>query len=134
MYIASKTVHCGKVGIREIALNVDAPEHFLGKILQDLSRKGIISSTRGPNGGFYLTGQALKRPVADIVAAVDGDGIFTGCSLGLAHCSEAAPCPLHHEFMKIRQQITKMLNRTAIGQFNKDLLLGKFLLKSPGLS
>ena len=128
-YIASQTVDGSKVGIREIAKNVDSPEHFLGKILQDLSRKGIIDSTKGPNGGFYVTGQSLKRPIADIVSAVDGNDIFTGCAMGLTYCSETTPCPLHHEFKKIRNQITKMLTGTTIGQFNKDLLLGKILLR-----
>ncbi|PSK95237.1 RrF2 family transcriptional regulator [Taibaiella chishuiensis] len=130
-YIASKTVDGSRVGIREIAKNVDSPEHFLGKILQDLSRKGIIDSAKGPNGGFFLTRQALKRPISDIVSAVDGDNIFTGCGMGLTYCSEINPCPLHHEFKKIRNRITKMLTGTTIGQFNKDLLLGKILLKKP---
>lgn len=128
-YIASKTADGTRVGIKEIAGKVDSPEHFLAKILQDLSRKGILDSAKGPNGGFFLHPQSLKRPIADIVSAVDGDHIFTGCALGLAHCSERNPCPLHHEFKKIRNNIARMLNTTTIGQFNKELGLGKILLK-----
>lgn len=128
-YIASNTVDGRKVGIKEIAAEVDSPEYFLAKILQDLSRKGLIDSTKGPNGGFYVDAKTLKRPLADIVSAVDGDGIFTGCGMGLSYCSETNPCPLHHEFKKVRNQLTKMLTQTTIGQFNKELLNGNLTLK-----
>lgn len=128
-YIAHRTIDGSRVGIKEIAEQVDSPEHFLAKILQDLSRKGLVQSTKGPNGGFYLDAQCLKRPLADIVTAVDGQEIFTGCGMGLKQCSEKNPCPLHKEFKKVRNQITHMLNNTTIGQFNNDLLAGYLSLK-----
>ena len=51
-FIAAKTANGGRVGIKEIATGIDSPEHFLAKILQDLSRRGVIQSAKGPNGGF----------------------------------------------------------------------------------
>lgn len=123
-FIAHKTVDGGRVGIKEISNGIDSPEPFLAKILQDLSRKGIIQSAKGPNGGFYLDEGALKRPLTDIVEAVDGNGIFTGCALGLKQCSEVNPCPLHHQFKFIRSKIHDLLQTTAIGEFNEDLQLG----------
>lgn len=128
-YIAHRTIDGSRVGIREIAEQVDSPESFLAKILQELSRKGLVQSVKGPNGGFYLDEKCLKRPLADIVTALDGEEIFNGCGMGLTHCSEANPCPLHKEFKKVRNQITQMLHNTTIGQFNKDLLLGHLTLK-----
>lgn len=129
-YIASNTAESGsRAGLKEIASVIGSPEPFLAKILQDLSRKGLISSVKGPNGGFYLEPAALHRPLADIVTAVDGDEIFNGCGMGLEYCSESEPCPLHKEFKKVRNQITHMLTRTTIGQFNRELAEGKLLLK-----
>lgn len=123
-YIARSTHEGRKVGIKEIAENIKSPEAFLGKILQKLSKEGIIQSSKGPNGGFYLTKSNLKRPVADIVISIDGKGILTGCALGLESCSEKRPCPLHHEFKAIRDQLNAMLKTTSIGQFNLDLING----------
>lgn len=120
-FIAHKTANGGKVSIKEIAKGINSPEHFLAKILQDLSRRGIVQSTKGPNGGFFLDSYALKRPVSEVVEAVDGNGIFTGCSLGLDFCSEINPCPLHHQFKDIRGRIHEMLQQTTIEQFNEDL-------------
>ncbi len=128
-FVAHRTANGGRVGIKEIATGIDSPEHFLAKILQDLSRKGIIQSVKGPNGGFFLDAGNLKRPLSEVVEAVDGNGLFTGCGLGLEYCSETNPCPLHNEFKSIRNQIQKMLTTTTIGEFNEDLNLGITSLK-----
>lgn len=128
-YVASNTADGSRVGLKEIAAEIDSPEHFLAKILQDLCRKGILESAKGPNGGFFADVQTMSRPLADIVSAIDGNAIFTGCGLGLAQCSEVNPCPLHAEFKKVRGQITHMLTTTTIGQFNKQLLSGKISLR-----
>lgn len=129
-YIASKSQEGQRVGIKEIAENINSPEHFLGKILQNLSREGVIQSIKGPNGGFYLDTPGLKRPLADIITAFEGDDIFTGCGMGLSYCSESNPCPLHHEFKKVRNQITHMLYNTTVGEFNNELLNGTLKLNN----
>lgn len=128
-FIAHKTADGGRVGIKEIATGIDSPEHFLAKVLQDLSRRGVIQSAKGPNGGFYTDDTVLQRPISDVVEAVDGNGIFVGCALGLKQCSEINPCPLHHEFKVIRNQLHHMLNSTTIGEFNTDLISGLTTLK-----
>lgn len=128
-FIAHKTASGGRVGIKEIATGIGSPEHFLAKILQDLSRRGVVQSAKGPNGGFYMDSATLKRPLAEVVEAVDGTGLFTGCGLGLEYCSEINPCPLHDEFKEIRNKIYEMLQNTSIEEFNEDLNLGITNLK-----
>ncbi len=128
LYIASKSQNGQRVGIKEIAENINSPEYFLGKILQKLSRKGIILSAKGPNGGFYIDTNGLNRPLADILIVLKGDDLFTGCGMGLSYCSESNPCPLHNEFKEIRKQIKHMLHITSIGAFNAELLNGTLTL------
>ncbi|WP_431211581.1 RrF2 family transcriptional regulator [Puia sp. P3] len=82
LFIAQKTCNGSKVGIREIAKGIDSPEHFIAKILQGLSRKGLVQSQKGPSGGFYLDESSLNATLADVVRAVDGDSIFSGCATG----------------------------------------------------
>lgn len=121
IFIAQKSRDGHKVGIKEIAKGIDAPEHFIAKILQDLSRKQVVQSLKGPTGGFYLDNRSLKRSLADIVKAVDGDSIFVGCGLGLKQCNELKPCPIHFEFKKIRKEIQEMLENAEIGNFTEQL-------------
>ncbi|MUV04677.1 MULTISPECIES: RrF2 family transcriptional regulator [Flavobacterium] len=127
-YIAQRSYEGHKSGIKEIAENINSPEPFLAKILQKLSKEGLISSAKGPNGGFYFDGKDLSRPLADIVTAIEGDDIFKGCGMGLTYCSESNPCPLHEDFKKVRNQITHMLYQTTIGKFNIELIKGQVTL------
>ncbi|MFT3677631.1 MAG: Rrf2 family transcriptional regulator [Chitinophagaceae bacterium] len=121
LFIAQKTKEGDRIGIKDIAKGIDSPEHFIAKILQDLSRKGLLQSAKGPTGGFYLNDVSMKQSLADIVKAVDGDKIFQGCGLGLKQCSEALPCPIHHEFKRVRKQLFQMLERAKVGTFTSTL-------------
>ena len=121
LFIAQKTTDASRVGVKEIALGIDSPEHFIAKILQELSKKGLVKSLKGPNGGFYHDEQTLQNSLIDIVTAIDGNKVFTGCGLGLKECSENHPCPIHHEFKKVRTEIRLMLEKAKIGQFSNAL-------------
>jgi Rrf2 family iron-sulfur cluster assembly transcriptional regulator len=129
LYIARSSKEGVRVGIKEIARAIDSPEPFMAKILQDLSRKGLVLSIKGPNGGFYMDARHLKISLADIVTAIDGDQLFNGCGLGLKACNEKKPCPIHYEFKEIRSQLKAMLQSTALEDFTGDLERGVFHLK-----
>ena len=129
IFIAQKSAKGAKIGIKEIAEGIDSPVHFIAKILQDLSKRGLVQSSKGPNGGFYIDEAGQKKTLIDIVRAVDGDNIFTGCGLGLKNCSEIKPCPLHNEFKLIRSKIQMTLSSATIGTFNESLNLGLSFIK-----
>ena len=128
LYIAKRSEQGYKSGIKEIAQEVNSPEHFLAKILQKLSREGLIQSTKGPNGGFFLEREDFNRPLAEIVEAVEGKELFVGCAMGLSYCSETNPCPLHNDFKHIRDNLAHVLKTTTMGQFNLGLIEGQFTL------
>lgn len=121
IFIAKRSKAGEKAGIKEISKEIDSPESFIAKILQDLSRKGLVLSTKGPNGGFFLDEKLLNGSLATIVKSVDGEKIFSGCGLGLKQCSEAKPCPIHHQFKVIRENMRDMLEGAKLGSFTEEL-------------
>lgn len=121
IFIAQHSKKGNKVGIKDIVMGIECPEYFIAKILQNLSRKSLVLSTKGPNGGFYMDEESMSNSLADIVKAIDGDKIFYGCGLGLKQCSETRPCPIHHEFKKVRNDIHKMLEQSKLGAFTTQL-------------
>ncbi len=121
IFIAQKSNAGNRTGIKEIAKAIDAPEHFIGKILLGLSRAGIVKSFKGPTGGFFLDDDLKQCSLADIVKAIDGDKIFLGCGLGLKNCNEKKPCPIHYEFKKIRDGIYDMLQNARVSEFSANL-------------
>ena len=129
LHIARTSKVGTRVGIRDIAKAIDSPEPFMAKILQDLSRKGLVLSIKGPNGGFYMTEVHQKISLAEIVTAIDGDQLFNGCGLGLKACNEKKPCPIHYEFKAIRTNLKAMLQTTALEDLTENLEKGLFHLK-----
>lgn len=121
IFIAQKTNNERKVGIKDVAEGIDSPEHFIAKILQTLSKKGFVNSSKGPNGGFYMDENTLEVTLADVVKEIDGDKILYGCGIGLKQCSETHPCPIHNDFKVIREQIVEMLEKSKIRMFIENL-------------
>ena len=54
IYLASKSSSNKKPGISKISTTLNLPQPFLAKILQQLVKKKILCSTKGPHGGFAL--------------------------------------------------------------------------------
>lgn len=129
IFIVAKSQSGQKVGIREICKDIGVPEHFTAKILQNLSRMELIRSIKGPHGGFYVEEDAQPILLIDVVKAIDGNKLFTGCGLGLKECSEKKPCPIHYEFKEIRDSLQEMLENTSIQDLTKDLEKGLVFLK-----
>ncbi len=123
LFIAQKTMIKNKVGVKLVAKAIGSPEPFIAKILQDLGKKGLVLSAKGPSGGFYLDKAGLKNSLADVVIAIDGDKLFTGCGLGLKGCSAKMPCPIHDEFVAVRKQIKDMMHSAILGDYHHALEL-----------
>lgn len=117
IYLASKGEQDEKAGMIEIAKHIHASEHTVGKILQTLVRQGLINSTKGPSGGFFINESQRKQPIINIVESVEGDQVFKACGLGLSKCSASHPCPIHDDYKVARDLIEKLFREKKV----KDL-------------
>lgn len=125
IFIAQKGTLDNKLGIREIAKAIDSPQSFTAKILQMLTKDNkVISSSKGPHGGFYITKASKKLPARTILEAVDDEKVLNQCILGLKKCNEKNPCPMHEDFKSIKGQLNKLFEKKTIGdladKMNKD--------------
>ena len=125
IYIAKKSSEENKLGMEEIAKAIDSPQSFTAKILQQLTKDNkIISSVRGPNGGFYMTKSARKLPVRSILEATGEDKVLEKCVLGLAQCSELKPCPMHSQYKSIKKQLINLFETKTIQRLVDDMADG----------
>ncbi|MEN7547021.1 Rrf2 family transcriptional regulator [Rapidithrix thailandica] len=129
IFIVARTEQGKRAGIKDICKEIEAPEPFTAKILQNLSRMGLVSSMKGPNGGFYVEPHQAQLKLIDVVKAIDGDKLFTGCGLGVKECSEDKPCPIHHQFKAIRNSLQEMLENISVRELTEDLSNGLVFLK-----
>jgi len=130
LYIAIKSIDGSRLSIKEIAKEIDSPEPFTAKILQALSREGIISSIKGPHGGFYLAPKSRPIPLAVIVKAIDGDDVLHSCALGLKECSDKFPCPIHEDIKVFKARLRQVMNEKTVQQLSQELKDGKTFLKN----
>jgi Rrf2 family protein len=115
----------------EIAKAEGLPAPVLGKVLQELVRKGLLESRRGPGGGFRLARNPELITLRDVVAAIDGLDQFAECAVGLEGCSDNSPCPLHDTWKGIRTQLMNYLETTTLADMAAAVTAKKELLHRP---
>ncbi|MGH2643483.1 MAG: RrF2 family transcriptional regulator [Chitinophagaceae bacterium] len=129
LYIYKNTLDGSKINIEEVSGAIGTPRYFTGKLLQTLAKQKIISSLKGPNGGFYIALDGPDIQLSKVVEAIDGPEIFKACALGLSACSEDHPCPLHQHYKGIREQIKAMMENQTIQQLGEKLEKEKVFIK-----
>lgn len=130
IYVAKNSLNGRKVSLKEVAQHTDSPPAFMGKILQILTKASVLSSFKGPTGGFFVDVNDLEKiSLLKIIIAIDGKGIFENCTLGLRKCDEQNPCPLHFSFIKIREEMRATLENTTLQSLAEEVSDGITFLK-----
>lgn len=114
VYIQTQNYKGMRPGIDEIASGIDAPRFYTAKILQRLVRQGFLSSLKGKGGGFYFDANKPDKTLKELVVAVEGDSIISGCGFGLKQCDCNNPCPLHEKYAEIRDAFDKLLSTETV--------------------
>ena len=104
------------VRLRTLANAVTVPESFLAKVLQTLTRSGMMVSRRGPDGGFELVPSSMQATMLDVISAIDGPVQLNAC-LGEQGCCERKEwCPAHSVWSEAQIAMLNVLNRETIGE------------------
>lgn len=130
IFIAINSYKDKLVSPKEIAEEINSPQAFTAKILQDLVRHHVIKSYKGAYGGFGIEKADIANiKLSQIVNAIDGDNIYNGCGLGLDTCDENHPCPVHDKFKAIRDNLKYMLENTNLEELALNIKSGASFLK-----
>ena len=122
IYLAMNAQNNTRIGIKKIADDLKIPSPFLAKILQLLARHKILTSTKGPNGGFGIGADPYKITLYKIVTLMEGDDVFEKCLISLRICNEEnTPCAVHEKYETIRKSIRTLFNEMNLGILVKDI-------------
>lgn len=114
-----------KIGIKEIAEELDLPTPFLGKILLSMAKHRILKSTKGPNGGFLLGKPANEISLYDIIVLYDGKRLFEDCLIGISTCSPnddiELQCPIHSKYLPISNQMQNLFKSETIESLANEI-------------
>ena len=119
MYLSQNKIGENKFTVEDLALSLEIPKPFLSKILQQLSKSGIVNSSKGRGGGFYLSDQNMGRPLMDVILCMEGHDIFDKCILGLAECRNENPCYFHQYYTHFKTGLQKITKDASLKDLKK---------------
>lgn len=119
VYIQIQNLSSLRPGLVEIANEINAPQFFVGKILQRLVRQGFIESIKGKGGGFFFNQNKSDLPLKELIIATEGGKIFSDCGFGLQKCDDNNHCPLHESYAPIREALNTMYSTESIQKLAK---------------
>ena len=100
--------------VQQIAAVTKVPAGYLSKVMQGLSRAGIVHSQRGLHGGFTLLIPPEKLTVLDVVQAVDPIRRIRSCPLGLT--GHISLCPLHRRLDQALLSVEEALRKSTLAE------------------
>ena len=105
--------------VGEIAHRLSVPKNYLAKILHQLGKAGVLTSTRGPGGGFRLAVAADQLTLAEIVSPVDASNDARRCLLGHAECSNDDPCVAHEAWREAADTVRAFFQETTLADLSE---------------
>jgi Rrf2 family protein len=109
-----------RVTARTMASFLGVSEAHLSKVLQRLTKAGLVRGTRGPRGGFRLTRPAGQISLRDVYEAVEGSLKVERCLLGVPVCGKKR-CPVAGLFERLGNEMIKTLAKTTLSDFQVSI-------------
>lgn len=113
-YLAEHADDDRPVPVGEIADAIGVPRNYLSKTLHQLARHGVLTSERGPKGGFRLARDPRQVRLFDVVAPLEPAFTERGCLLGRPSCSDADPCAAHERWRELADRVALFLESTHL--------------------
>jgi FeS assembly SUF system regulator len=88
----------------------------VSKLLKQLQRKGLVTSTRGLHGGYQLARPATEISAAAILDALEGPVAVTDCSAGHGQCGLESTCSVGRVWQRLNLAIRRSLYEVSLAQ------------------
>jgi Rrf2 family protein len=98
----------------QLARAAEAPESFLAKILQSLTRAGLIQTRRGVEGGFALLPRGAQASLLDVIEAIDGPVALNLCLVPGHGCQRQSHCAAHLVWARAQSAMVQVLHQALI--------------------
>ena len=115
------------VSLADIAQRQEISLSYLEQLFAKLRRNGLVSSVRGPGGGYRLSRPTDEVRIADIIMAVDEPLAATRCKTGTAKgcMTEGARCITHDLWEELGRQIHVFLSSVSLADVVEKRVLGR---------
>ncbi|MCX2719822.1 RrF2 family transcriptional regulator [Lentiprolixibacter aurantiacus] len=121
IYLALHSDEKARHGVRTIAEELEMPQPFLAQLLRKLATNRLVSSVKGPGGGFFLDQSNRDNTIWEIISAIDGTYKFDECFLGLSKCDDVNPCPVHHLVSPFKDELLQDFRQKTIATLAEEI-------------
>ncbi|MBI2091887.1 MAG: Rrf2 family transcriptional regulator [Deltaproteobacteria bacterium] len=97
----------------EAAKRLEVSEAHLSKVMQRLAKAGLVSSVRGPGGGFSLTRNSNKITLLEVYESIDGQITYSNCLFDTAICN-SDNCVFGELLGNVNKEVKTYLSRTKL--------------------
>ncbi len=104
----------GPITLADVAKRQDISLSYLEQLFARLRRKALVSSVRGPGGGYRLGRNAGEISIAEVITAVDEKVDTTRCG-GAGNCQDDKPCLTHNLWHDLSDRIYEYLSGVTLG-------------------
>jgi Rrf2 family protein len=109
----------GSCSAKDLAERYSIPQEALAKILQRLSKAGLLVAQYGTNGGYTLARDPRKISAYEVIRAIDGPLFMTSCSTTDSDCNQSHRCTVREPLRKVSRSIEDVLSRLTIWEMTK---------------
>lgn len=117
MHLAAHADEMNMLRTKVLAGSLNIPKDFLSQILYSLTKQKLISSKKGPGGGFYLTKQQLESTPFDIIHALEGDDFLKICLYDTKPCDHETPCVFHRVYSEYKLNFIADMSSKSLSEF-----------------
>jgi Rrf2 family protein len=96
------------------------PLPLLAKILQKLTKIGLLQSLPGTNGGYRLAREASSITALEVIRAIDGPIILTACFTDHGECEQSEKCTVREPLRRVHEGILHLLNTITISDMSRS--------------
>jgi Rrf2 family protein len=114
--------HCteGSRSAKDVADAYGIPPEALAKILQRLTKAGLLQSQHGTNGGYTLGRPAHTISAFEVIQAIDGPLFITSCITVRGECDQSDRCNIREPLRKVNESIEAVLKRIKISHMREE--------------
>jgi Rrf2 family protein len=105
--------------LTEIAKQQGVPKKFLEKIVQDLTRRGLIKSKRGASGGYTLARAPEEISFCQVIEAIEGPIAVNVCMDQHVTCEQLPRCSMVHVWSEVQRKVTEVFTSTTIADLKR---------------
>lgn len=110
------------ISCEDMARALTIPPDFLAKILQKLSRSGLVVAKHGPNGGYVLSRQPADVSFADVLLAIDEPLRLVECvEPHDCRCPRLSVCAILETMQVIHERLITALARVTLADLLPSL-------------